>query len=112
MALPGRSRCLGVGWALRELSVPKSSRGDGFNAPGPLLPFPVAVVCVVLEYCLLGSMPFCDFQAGTGFLAVVSAVSWSLCWAEAVPPLAKRRRGRPQGLQEGCSESSCSEPGR
>lgn len=86
----------------------KSSRGDGFNAPGSLLPFPPAVVCVVLEYCLLGLMPFCNFQAGMGFLAVVSAVSWSLCWAEAVPPLAKRRRGCPQGLQKGCSEDGLS----
>lgn len=38
-------------------------------------------------------MPFCSFQAEEGFLAVVSAVRGSLCWAEAVSPLAKRRRG-------------------
>lgn len=49
-------------------------------------------------------MPFCDFQAEMGFLAVVSAVSRSLCGAEAVSPLAKGGEGRPHGLEKGCLE--------
>lgn len=43
-----------------------------------------------------------------GFLAVVSAVSWSLCRAEAVSPLDKRWRGCPQGLEKGCLEDRLS----